>query len=68
MRLIFSLAVSICSGAPLIFNCVPRDKIFSKGNFFFKRSNLPLLTPKNSNGFTDSKLMIDSVKVIQFNG
>ena len=60
-RSIFSFASSICSEAPLNFICVPRLKIFKRGNFFFRMSSLPLLTPKNSMGFTFSKLMMVSV-------
>ena len=60
-RSIFSFASSICSEAPLNFICVPRLKIFRRGNFFFRMSSLPLLTPKNSIGFTFSKLMMVSV-------
>ena len=65
-RSIFSLASSICSGAPLNFICVPRLKIFKRGNFFLRMSSLPLLTPKNSIGFTVSRLMIVSVNADQF--
>ena len=62
MRMILSFAVSTCSGEPLNFNCVPRESIFSNGNFFLRISNLPLFTPKNSIGLTVSRLMIVSVK------
>lgn len=63
MRSIFSRADSICSGAPLSFICVPRERIFKRGNFFRSRSNFPLFTPKNSMGLTVSRLMIASVNL-----
>ena len=62
-RSIFSFAVSICSGLPLSLICVPLDSIFKRGNFFLRRSSLPLLTPKNSMGLMVSRLMIVSVNV-----
>ena len=67
MSSIFSRAVEICSGAPLSLSCVPRERIFKRGNFFLRISSLPLLTPKNSIGFTVSRLIIVSVKSLQFN-
>ena len=66
MRSIFSLAFSTCSGAPLSLSCVPRERILSRGNFFLRMSNLPLFTPKNSIGFTVSRLIIVSVNSLQF--
>jgi len=40
---------------------VPRLSIFKRGNFFFRMSNFPLFTPKNSIGLTVSRLIIVSV-------
>ena len=65
--LFYLCASSICSGAPLSFICVPRLRIFNRGNFFFKMSSFPLFTPKNSIGFTVSRLIIVSVNTIRFN-
>src|SRR4029079_17535084 len=66
MSSIFSRADVTCSGEPLSFNWVPLDKIFKRGNFFFRMSSLPLFTPKNSIGFTVSRLMIVSVNSLRF--
>ena len=64
MRSIFSFAPSTYSGAPLSFIWVPRESIFNRGNFFFKISNLPLFTPKNSIGLTVSRLIIVSLNSV----
>lgn len=66
MSSIFSRAVSICSGAPLSLSWVPLDRIFNRGNFFLRMSSLPLFTPKNSIGFTVSRLIIVSVNALRF--
>jgi hypothetical protein len=47
---------------------VPLERILRRGNFFLRISSFPLFTPKNSIGFTVSRLMIVSVNTSVFKG